>query len=58
MKDGVIFLNLSRGFVVDVEALARNVRGGKVRGAAVDVFPEEPRTNKDPFSSPLQDSRT
>ena len=54
MKDGVIFLNLSRGFVVDVEALARNVRGGKVRGAAVDVFPEEPRTNKDPFSSPLQ----
>jgi len=54
MKDGVIFLNLSRGFVVDVEALARNVRGGKVRGAAVDVFPEEPRTNKDPFASPLQ----
>jgi D-3-phosphoglycerate dehydrogenase len=54
MKDGVIFLNLSRGFVVDVEALARNVRGGKVRGAAVDVFPEEPRTNKDPFVSPLQ----
>jgi len=29
-------------FVVDVGALARNVRGGKVRGAAVDVFPEEP----------------
>lgn len=54
MKDGVIFLNLSRGFVVDVEALARSVRRGKVRGAAVDVFPEEPRTNKDPFSSPLQ----
>ena len=54
MKDGVIFLNLSRGFVVDVEALARNVRGGKVRGAAVDVFPEEPRSNRDPFSSPLQ----
>jgi D-3-phosphoglycerate dehydrogenase len=54
MKDGVIFLNLSRGFVVDVDALARNVRGGKVRGAAVDVFLEEPRTNKDPFASPLQ----
>jgi D-3-phosphoglycerate dehydrogenase len=54
MKDGVIFLNLSRGFVADVEALARNVRGGKVRGAAIDVFPEEPRTNKDPFASPLQ----
>jgi D-3-phosphoglycerate dehydrogenase len=54
MKDGVIFLNLSRGFVVDVEALARNLRSGKVRGAAVDVFPEEPRSNRDPFSSPLQ----
>jgi len=54
MKDGVIFLNLSRGFVVDVDALARNLRSGKVRGAAVDVFPEEPRSNRDPFSSPLQ----
>ncbi|HEX9191034.1 MAG TPA: phosphoglycerate dehydrogenase [Candidatus Deferrimicrobiaceae bacterium] len=54
MKDGVIFLNLSRGFVVDVDALARNLRRGKVRGAAVDVFPEEPRSNRDPFASPLQ----
>jgi len=54
MKDGVIFLNLSRGFVVDVDALARNLRSGKVRGAAVDVFPDEPRSNRDPFSSPLQ----
>jgi D-3-phosphoglycerate dehydrogenase len=54
MKDGVIFLNLSRGFVVDVDALARILRSGKVRGAAVDVFPEEPRSNRDPFSSPLQ----
>jgi len=54
MKDGVIFLNLSRGFVTDVEALARNLRGRKVRGAAVDVFPEEPRSNKEPFTSPLQ----
>ena len=54
MKDGAIFLNLSRGFVVDVDALARNLRRGKIRGAAVDVFPEEPRSNRDPFSSPLQ----
>jgi D-3-phosphoglycerate dehydrogenase len=54
MKDGVVFLNLSRGFVVDVNALAKNLRKGKIRGAAVDVFPEEPRTNKDPFVSPLQ----
>ncbi|MGE5248139.1 MAG: phosphoglycerate dehydrogenase, partial [Verrucomicrobiota bacterium] len=57
MRDGVIFLNLSRGFVVDVNALARNLRKGKVRGAAVDVFPEEPRSNKDPFVSPLQGIR-
>ena len=54
MKDGAIFLNLSRGFVVDMEALARSLRGGKLRGAAVDVFPEEPKSNKEPFSTPLQ----
>ncbi|HEX9205284.1 MAG TPA: phosphoglycerate dehydrogenase [Candidatus Deferrimicrobiaceae bacterium] len=54
MKTGAIFLNLSRGFVADVEALARNLRSGKLRGAAVDVFPDEPRSNRDPFSSPLQ----
>ncbi len=54
MKEGVVFLNLSRGFVVDVEALARHIRNGRVRGAAVDVFPEEPTSNKAPFSSSLQ----
>jgi len=57
MKDGVLFLNLSRGFVVDVEALAESLRKGKVGGAAVDVFPEEPRSNKEPFLSPLQGIR-
>ncbi len=54
MKDGALFLNLSRGFVADVDALAKALRSGKLRGAAVDVFPEEPKGNKDPFSSPLQ----
>jgi D-3-phosphoglycerate dehydrogenase len=54
MKHGAIFLNLSRGFVTDVDALARNLRSGRIRGAAVDVFPEEPRSNREPFSSPLQ----
>jgi D-3-phosphoglycerate dehydrogenase len=53
MKEGVIFLNLSRGHVVDIEALAANMRSGKVRGAAVDVFPEEPKGNVDVFASPL-----
>ncbi len=54
MKEGAVFLNLSRGFVADVDALARTLRSGKLRGAAVDVFPEEPRGNKEPFSSSLQ----
>ena len=54
MKEGVVFLNLSRGFVVDVEALARHLRNGRIRGAAIDVFPEEPESSKAPFSSTLQ----
>lgn len=54
MKDGAVFLNLSRGFVADVDALARTLRRGKLLGAAVDVFPEEPKSNKEPFSSSLQ----
>ncbi|MCS7017957.1 MAG: phosphoglycerate dehydrogenase [Cytophagales bacterium] len=54
MKDGVIFLNLARGEVVDVEALVEALRSGKVRGAAVDVFPQEPKNNKEEFISPLR----
>lgn len=53
MKPGALFLNLSRGHVVDVEALAEALKSGRLGGAAVDVFPEEPRTNADPFDSPL-----
>uniref|UniRef100_UPI0025C13B40 phosphoglycerate dehydrogenase n=1 Tax=Brevundimonas sp. UBA7534 TaxID=1946138 RepID=UPI0025C13B40 len=54
MKEGALFLNLSRGHVVDVGALAQAMGSGRIAGAAVDVFPEEPRTNADPFESPLQ----
>jgi D-3-phosphoglycerate dehydrogenase / 2-oxoglutarate reductase len=54
MKDGVILLNLSRGHVVNIEALARHLRSGKVGGAAVDVFPNEPKDATEPFRSPLQ----
>jgi D-3-phosphoglycerate dehydrogenase len=54
MKDGVIFLNLSRGQVVDIDALQNNIRNGKVVGAAVDVFPEEPKSNDDAFVSKLK----
>jgi D-3-phosphoglycerate dehydrogenase len=54
MKDGVLLLNLSRGHVVNIEALAKNLKSGKVAGAAVDVFPNEPKDRKDPFLTPLQ----
>lgn len=54
MKDGVIFLNLSRGSVVNVEALREAILNGKVGGAAVDVFPNEPKSNDEPFESPLR----
>jgi D-3-phosphoglycerate dehydrogenase len=54
MKDGVIFLNLSRGHVVDIEALANAVKSGKVAGAGVDVFPYEPKTNAESFESALR----
>lgn len=53
MKEGVIFQNLSRGSVVDIEALAAAVKSGKVGGAAVDVFPTEPKQNGPGFTSPL-----
>lgn len=54
MKDGVLFLNLSRGFVVDIDMLTKHIKSGKIFGAAVDVFPTEPARNTDPFVSPLQ----
>lgn len=54
MKAGVIFINLSRGNVIDVEALRTNILSGKIRGAAVDVFPEEPKGNANEFVSVLR----
>ena len=53
MKDGVIFQNLSRGTVVDIEALADAVKSGKISGAAIDVFPTEPKQNGPGFESAL-----
>ncbi|MBX2950887.1 MAG: phosphoglycerate dehydrogenase [Leadbetterella sp.] len=53
MKEGVIFMNLARGHVVDIPALVGALKSGKVAGAGVDVFPEEPKTNIDPFVSEL-----
>lgn len=54
MKPRAIFLNLSRGFVVDYAALRDAVLSGHVAGAAVDVFPEEPKRRGDPFASELR----
>ncbi|MGV3540793.1 MAG: phosphoglycerate dehydrogenase, partial [Rufibacter sp.] len=54
MKPGVLFLNLARGHVVDIEALAANIKSGKIRGCAVDVFPYEPKNNQEQFESALR----
>ncbi|MEM9935611.1 MAG: phosphoglycerate dehydrogenase, partial [Bacteroidota bacterium] len=54
MKEGAVFLNLSRGFVVDIKALANNLKSGKLKGAAVDVFPTEPKSNAELFESELK----
>lgn len=55
MKDGVFFINASRGTVVNVDDLADALRSKKVAGAAVDVFPVEPASNNDEFVSPLRE---
>jgi D-3-phosphoglycerate dehydrogenase len=54
MRPGSIFLNLSRGFVVDHAALRDRLRSGHLAGAAIDVFPAEPQSAADPFLSELQ----
>lgn len=54
MKPGVIFINLSRGHVVDINALRENILSGKVAGCAVDVFPYEPVSNDEEFVSELR----
>ena len=45
MKDSAVLVNLSRGFVVDILALKEALESGKISGAAVDVYPEEPAKN-------------
>lgn len=54
MKEGVIFLNLSRGHIVDVPALVEAIKSGRVAGAGVDVFPYEPKTNNEEFINELR----
>jgi D-3-phosphoglycerate dehydrogenase len=50
MKDGAHLVNLSRGFVVDIKALREVLESGKLAGAAIDVYPEEPRANGDYYT--------
>ena len=54
MKTGAIFINASRGTVVDIDALAQALTDKKVGGAAIDVFPVEPKGNDEEFVSPLR----
>ncbi len=54
MRPGSLFLNLSRGFVVDHEALRAHLVSGHLAGAAIDVFPHEPKSRSEPFVSVLQ----
>ena len=53
MKKGALLLNLSRGHVVDIKALKQALDSGHLAGTAVDVFPEEPKNNSEPFVSEI-----
>lgn len=54
MKDDAVLVNAARGTVVDLDALVETLSAGRLRGAALDVFPEEPASVNDPFESPLR----
>ncbi len=54
MREGSVLINASRGTVVDIDALAQAIRSGRIVGAAIDVFPVEPKSNDDEFVTPLR----
>jgi D-3-phosphoglycerate dehydrogenase len=54
MKNGTVFINAARGEVVNEKALVKYLKNGKLAGAALDVFPKEPKTAGDTFKSDLQ----
>ena len=54
MRSGAMLVNASRGNVVDIDALANALRSNQLGGAAIDVFPVEPKSNNDSFESPLR----
>jgi len=53
MRKGSYLINASRGTVVDIDALSEALKRGDIAGAAIDVFPTEPKSNADRFESPL-----
>ena len=53
MKKGAILINYSRGNIVNINSLKRNLKNNKLLGAAIDVFPKEPLSNKEKFKSEL-----
>lgn len=53
MRPRSLLINLSRGKIVDIDALAENLRSGHIAGAGLDVFPSEPKSGDEPFVSPL-----
>ncbi len=53
IKEGAVLVNAARGTVVDIDALVEALKADKLRGAALDVFPEEPASINDPFESEL-----
>ena len=53
MKKGTILINYSRGNVINISELKKNILSGKIYGTAIDVFPKEPKNNKQKFSSIL-----
>lgn len=55
MKPGAVLINAARGTVVRIEPLAEALKSGHIMGAAIDVFPTEPKSNKDEFQSPLRE---
>lgn len=54
MKQDAILINASRGTVVDIDALAEALEHKRLKGAAIDVFPVEPKSNQEEFLSPLR----